>query len=433
MKNSHFSSNNNEKEGSNTRSEQNKILIRRAVEEVWNGGNFDILDELITNDFIIHSSTPGEEIQGHKGVKQFYTKLREAFPDIHFTIENQVAEGDKVVTHWIARATHKGEFKGIPPTGNQVNFTAIDIDRLVNGKVVECWTNVDELGLLQQLGVILTPVKEDQKETREAWDKIALGYDRTNTPTQMWLGNESLRRTGLCAGMRFLDVAAGSGALSIPAARLGAQVLATDLSPAMLELLRARANREGLNIETRVMDGHAFELDDNTFDMVGSQFGVMLFPNMPKGISEMVRVVKPGGCVLINVYGDPHKIEFLGFLVEAAQSVRPNFNGPPTNPPPLPFQLADPERLRQEYIKARLKNIIVETITETTEFQSGKDLLDWIVYSNPLAEIILGSLNLSKNERDIIQQQLEKMVRKRAGGRGTAKLTNPINIGIGTK
>ena len=169
---------------------------------------------------------------------------------------------------------------------------------------------------------------QEREDTRPAWDKIAPGYDKTNTPTQMWLGNEGLRRAELRAGMRFLDVAAGSGALSIPAARLGAQVLATDQSPVMLELLRARARQEGLNIETRVMDGHALELDDNSFDMAGSQFGVMLFPDMPKGISEMVRVVKPGGRVLMNVYGDPHKIEFFGFFVGAIQSVRPDFTWP---------------------------------------------------------------------------------------------------------
>jgi SAM-dependent methyltransferase len=274
---------------------------------------------------------------------------------------------------------------------------------------------------------------QEREDTRPAWDKIAPGYDKTNTPTQMWLGNEGLRRAELRAEMRFLDVAAGSGALSIPAARLGAQVLATDQSPVMLELLRARARQEGLNIETRVMDGHALELDDNSFDMAGSQFGVMLFPDMPKGISEMVRVVKPGGRVLMNVYGDPHKIEFFGFLVGAIQSVRSDFNGPPMDPPPLPFQLQDPERLRKEFATAGLKDIKVETITETTEFQTGKELWDWLVWSNPIVEMVLSSLNLTNDERGVIQQALEKMVRERAGGSGAAKLTNPTNIGVGTK
>lgn len=273
----------------------------------------------------------------------------------------------------------------------------------------------------------------ETEDTRPEWDKIAPGYDRTNTPTQMWLGHEGLHRAGLMTGMRFLDVAAGSGALSIPAARLGAQVLATDQSPVMLDLLETRARDEGLDIETRVMDGHALELDDNSFDVAGSQFGVMLFPDMPKGISEMVRVIKPGGRVLMNVYGDPHEIEFFGFFVGAIQSVRPEFDGPPMDPPPLPFQLQDPERLREEYATAGLRDITVETITETTEFQSGEELWDWLVWSNPIVNMVLGSLELTDDETGVIKLTLETLVRERADGDNAAKLMAPINIGVGTK
>jgi ubiquinone/menaquinone biosynthesis C-methylase UbiE len=279
----------------------------------------------------------------------------------------------------------------------------------------------------------MTHADEDH-DTRAAWDKIARGYDRTNTPTQVWIANEGLRRAGLRAGMRFLDVAAGSGALSIPAARLGAQVLATDQSRVMLELLGARAREEELDIETRVMDGHALELDDHTFDIAGSQFGVMLFPDMPKGIREMVRVVKPGGRVLIHAYGDPHKIEFLSFLIGAVHSVRPDFNGPPMDPPPLEFQLADPDRLRKELSAAGLKDVKLETVTETTEHKTGTDLWEWLVWSNPIVEVVLGGmLNLTNDERRVVQQTLDTMVRERAGSSGTARLTNPVNIGVGTK
>lgn len=273
----------------------------------------------------------------------------------------------------------------------------------------------------------------ESKDTRMAWDKIAPGYDRTNTATQMWLGNEGLRRAGVSAGQRFLDVASGSGALSIPAARLGAHVLATDQSPVMLKLLTARARQEGLNIETRVMDGHALELDDNHFDMAGSQFGVMLFTDMPKGIREMVRVVKPGGRVLLTAYGDPHQIDFLGFFISAVQSVRPDFNGPPPEPPPLPFQLADPERLRNEFVDAGLKDVKVETIIESTEFADGRELWDWIIWSNPIVELVLTSLNLTADERGVVEQTLGKICRERSGGSGRVTLSNPVNIGFGTK
>jgi len=270
-------------------------------------------------------------------------------------------------------------------------------------------------------------------DTRIAWNKIAPGYDRTNTPTQMWVGNEGLRRAGVRAGQRFLDVASGSGALSIPAARLGAHVLATDQSSVMLELLMARARQEELNIETRVMDGHALELEDNTFDMAGSQFGVMLFPNMPKGIREMARVVKPGGRVLLTAYADPHKIDFLSFLISAVQSVRPDFNGPPLEPPPLPFQLSDPERLYREFVNAGLKDVKIETIIETTEFDNGRAVWDWIIYSNPIVEMVLTSLNLTVDERGVVEQTLNQICRERSGGIGRVELSNPINIGVGTK
>jgi steroid delta-isomerase-like uncharacterized protein len=135
-------------------SEQNKYLVRRAVEEIWNQQKYALLDEMVATDFVIHGGASSADIHGAEGARQFFTMLHRAFPDIHFTIDEQVAEGDRVVTHWTARGTHEGDFRGLPATGNRFKITAIDIDRIVDGKVVECWTNMDELGLLQQLGVV---------------------------------------------------------------------------------------------------------------------------------------------------------------------------------------------------------------------------------------------------------------------------------------
>ena len=134
--------------------ERNKNLIRMAAEEVYNKGNFSHIDEIVSSDFVIHSLNPNKEIHGPEGAKKFVISLRTAFPDIQFTIIDQFAEGNKVVTHFIAEGTHLGSFEGIPPTGKTFKVSAIDIDYIKNGKVSECWSNLDELSLLQQLGVL---------------------------------------------------------------------------------------------------------------------------------------------------------------------------------------------------------------------------------------------------------------------------------------
>ena len=135
-------------------SEENKRIDRRLIEEVWNRGNFSIVDEVVASDYLGHSSTPADETHGREGYKRFYATLREAFPDFRVTVEDQIAEGDKVVTRWTARGTHQGEFQGMPPTGKHGAITGITIDRIANGKVVECWTNADDLGMMRLLGVV---------------------------------------------------------------------------------------------------------------------------------------------------------------------------------------------------------------------------------------------------------------------------------------
>jgi SAM-dependent methyltransferase len=159
--------------------------------------------------------------------------------------------------------------------------------------------------------------------------------------------------------------------------------------------------------------------------MAGSQFGVMLFGDMPKGIAEMARVVRPGGRVLMNVYGDPHAIEFLGVFVAAVQAVVPSFEGPPMDPLPLPFQLHDPERLRHELAEAGLEDVEVETITEATEFRSGEHLWDWLVHSNPIVAEILGDVGLTEDQTAVVRDAVIRV--------GATVLTAPINIGVGTR
>ena len=156
--------------------EENKALIRRVHNEVINEGKLDVMDEIYSTDFVAHPSSQ----HGYEALKQLITnypptaynnlqnletykavivRLRTAFPDFQSTVEDQIAEGDKVVTRATGRGTHKGEFLGIAPTHKQVVWRIINISRIDNGKIVENWRESDVLSLLQQLGAIPSPEK----------------------------------------------------------------------------------------------------------------------------------------------------------------------------------------------------------------------------------------------------------------------------------
>jgi ubiquinone/menaquinone biosynthesis C-methylase UbiE len=273
---------------------------------------------------------------------------------------------------------------------------------------------------------------EQQAAPPEAWDAIAEGYDRYVAPQELDLANEALRLAGLRAGERFLDVAAGTGGLSLPAARLGAQVLATDWSPAMIERFEARVREEGLsNAEGRVMDCHALGLPDDSFDVTGSQFGVMLVPDQPRALREMVRVTKTGGRVLVIAYGFPTELDFLQFFISALKAVAPEFPGLPDDPPPLEFQISDPQVFRRRLTDAGLKSVRVERTAERPTFAAGQEMWDWVLYGNPIPGLLVA--DLGEDERARLRQVLDGMLRERAGANGQAVLANAVNIGIGTK
>lgn len=132
-------------------SEQNKAIARRLLDTLWNQQDFAVVDELVPADYDGHSST---EIHGPEGAKVFASLVSTAFPDFQMIIDDQISEGDKVVTRWTATGTHDGEFQGIPATGKNVTLTGITIFRIVDGKLRDGWTNEDLLGLMAQLGAV---------------------------------------------------------------------------------------------------------------------------------------------------------------------------------------------------------------------------------------------------------------------------------------
>jgi ubiquinone/menaquinone biosynthesis C-methylase UbiE len=277
-----------------------------------------------------------------------------------------------------------------------------------------------------------TTATQHEVASSDAWDAIAAGYDEHVAPGEAPVAHAGLALAGLRAGDRFLDVAAGSGGLSLPAARLGARVLATDWSPAMVERFTTRAREEGLrDAEGRVMDAHDLTLEDDAFDVTGSQFGVMLVPDQPRALREMVRVTRPGGRVLVIAYGAPAEFEALQFFIAALHAVDPGFEGLPDDPPPLEFQVADPEVLRRRMADAGLGDVRVDTTRqERIEVRSGQDLWNWMLSSNPVAGMIVG--DLAADQQVAMRQVLDGMIGDRSTGTRSAVLSAPLNIGVGS-
>jgi predicted ester cyclase len=134
-------------------SEQNKALVRRFFEEAWNGRNLAAVDDIFEPNYVAHGRPTGLP-PGPEGLKQRIAMAHTAFPDGRMTIEDQIAEGDIVVTRWTAHGSHQGEYLGIPPTGRQVTLHGVDTDRIAGGRIVESWDLFDQWSLMGQLGVV---------------------------------------------------------------------------------------------------------------------------------------------------------------------------------------------------------------------------------------------------------------------------------------
>ena len=132
--------------------EECKAIVRRLYEGI-NKGDLATVDALVANNFVNHDPS-NSEVRNSEDYKHWLTKLCTAFPDVHFTVEDLIAEGDKVVSRFTFRGTHKGEWRGVPPTGKRVTMTGTITNRVASGKIAECWINSDVLGLRQQLGLI---------------------------------------------------------------------------------------------------------------------------------------------------------------------------------------------------------------------------------------------------------------------------------------
>lgn len=136
------------------RIKENKDIVRRDIEEVWNKGNLEIVDEYVADAFVCHDPAFPEPLRGPDGYKQLVTLYRDAFPDAHLTIHELVAEDDSVVARWTGRGTHEGELMGVEPSNAEAEVSGMTLVHIEEGMVTESWQNYDLFGMLGQLGAL---------------------------------------------------------------------------------------------------------------------------------------------------------------------------------------------------------------------------------------------------------------------------------------
>lgn len=271
-----------------------------------------------------------------------------------------------------------------------------------------------------------TPV--DQQAA--AWDAIAVGYDRHLTDLNAGLADLTLDELALEPGVRLLDVASGSGALALAAAKRGADVLATDVAPNMVDALRARSSRAGATVRAEVMDALDLDLDEATFDVTASQLGVVVLPDLDRALAEMVRVTRPGGTVAVSGFGGPPPaVETLALPFAAVAQVAPEAPTLPTDPPPPPFQLAEPGRAVQRLEAAGLQDGRVLALEQLMAFASGDELWSAVTHSHPIAAAVRAALS---DEQDAaVRAELDRALAARP--EQPALLRVPLNVGIGIR
>jgi steroid delta-isomerase-like uncharacterized protein len=207
--------------------EENKARDRRLVEEALNRGNLAVADELIAPDFVDHAAPPGMQ-HGPDGFKAAVAAFRSAFPDLHVTVEEQLAAGDRVARRMTMRGTHRGDLFGIPPTGQPMAIAGIHLVRLAGGTLVEHWGINDDVGMLQQLEVIPAPGHAGRQQSDQS-----SSWDRSGERSMSAEGNEAFVR-------RYWQEASARGVLAVIDDYFAPDVVAHPPASASPEPIRGR-------------------------------------------------------------------------------------------------------------------------------------------------------------------------------------------------
>lgn len=266
-------------------------------------------------------------------------------------------------------------------------------------------------------------------QTPAGWDPVAKAYDLSFASFTALFAQDVLRLINVQPGQRILDVAAGTGALSFPAAEAGARVLATDFSQGMIDYLRSRIQRKGISgIDLAVMDGQALDLESDSFDAAFSVFGLTFFPDRSAGFRELCRVIKPGGRAAVVSWGAIERVRFMHIIRAILKEVVPDFPAP-TNPPPV-LSLADRDAFRSEMEAGGFAYVNMFTVAHIWTFSSPDVVLNSLDSVSPVMARIFK--NLGPNQREGFRQVLIRRIQaeQREGPFG---LEGEAHIAVGTK
>ena len=268
------------------------------------------------------------------------------------------------------------------------------------------------------------------EQTAESWSAVADAYDCCSQQVTLPFAEDAARLVRIGNGTRVLDVAAGTGNFAFAAARRGARVLATDFAPAMIDRLERKARDERLTVQTAVMNGHALDLPEHSFDVAASIFGLIFFPDHDKGLRELVRVLVPGGRAVVATWAPPPRGEMSRLMGLAMAAATPDA-APSSSPAPPPHwaKLGDANALRGRLLANGFANAHVVELRHVWVFDRLEDFTATMPKAAPQAVTMFESFTPA--QRAAFVEAIEADFRARQGG-GPYALTHDAMIAVGT-
>ena len=232
----------------------------------------------------------------------------------------------------------------------------------------------------------------------EKWGDIASAYEKAFEQLTSQFAEVAISRLAPQPGEKVLDVAAGTGVFSLAAAKSGADVLATDFAEGMVQHIQDRVDNALIhNIQTSVMDGQALTVDDGSYDISASIFGLIFFPDMDKGFTELKRILKPGGRCAVACWDFPENFDMMRLLKQSIESAAPEFEMPTQTP--VWARMVGEQQLKEKFQQAGFSNIDVETLDGQLTLDSVEDFWSIFISSSPPMISLFSALGEENTKR----------------------------------